>query len=69
MPSIKEEKAIISIKKRSLYDIKKEKYVFVNKLIYWYDDLMIKGYVNDNYIVEDYGKTWVLSKEELENGE
>lgn len=58
-----------TIKKRSLYDMKKKKDQFVNKLIYWDDDLMIIGYGLDNkYKAKDYGKTWVSGKEELENG-
>ena len=50
-------KAIKSIKNRCVYDIAKQKYVFVNMLIYYGKDLMIKGYT-DIYKVDDYGKTW-----------
>ena len=49
--------AIAAIKNRSLYDRQLNKYVFVNKLIYWGDELMIKG-VQYTYKVKDYGITW-----------
>lgn len=49
--------AISCIENRALFDIKKKKIVFVNKLIYIGEDLMIKSYF-DEYKVEDYGKTW-----------
>ena len=55
-----EEIALQAIRQRAVYDLKKNKYLFVNKLIYWKDDLMITGYAVQ-YKVSDYGKTWKLS--------
>lgn len=52
--------AIKCIKNRMLYDIEQNKNVFVNKLIYWEDELMING-INP-YKVKDYKKTWYLPK-------
>ena len=53
------EKAIKCIEKRSIYSIELKEYVFVNKLIYWEDDLMIIGYSDKSqFKVEDYGITW-----------
>ena len=49
--------ALECIKNRTLFDMRINKMVFVNKLIYWENDLMIRGY-NDAYKVEDYGITW-----------
>ena len=51
------ERALNCIKKRMLFDLRKNQMVFVNKLIYWEDDLMIRGY-DDYYKAEDYGITW-----------
>lgn len=58
--AIKIHKAIKCIKNRSAYNIKLKEYVFVNKLIYWADDLMLIGYSGDKsrFKVEDYGITW-----------
>lgn len=59
-------KAIKCIKHRCVYDIAENKFVFVNILIYYDKDLMIKGYTNI-YKVDDYGKTWRdCRKKELE---
>lgn len=49
--------ALECIKHRTIYDIEHDGLTFVNKLIYWGDELMIMGYVN-NYKVSDYGVTW-----------
>ena len=57
------EAALLAIARRSVYDIQKEDYPFVNKLIYWGDDLMILGFTTA-YHVADYGKTWKLGDEE-----
>lgn len=59
-------KAIQGIKNRSVYDIEEKCEVFVNTIIYYGDDLIIKGYaINSTFLVKEYGKTWVLTKEEL----
>ena len=50
-------RALECIKHRTIYDIEHDDLTFVNKLIYWGDELMIMGYVN-NYKVSDYGVTW-----------
>lgn len=55
--------ALLAIKRRVVYDLKLNEYVFVNKLIYWEDELMITGYAVQ-YKVADYGKTWKLSVDE-----
>lgn len=55
--------ALLAIKRRVVYDLKLNEDVFVNKLIYWKDDLMITGYASQ-YKVSDYGKTWKLSVDE-----
>lgn len=52
--------ALLAIKRRVVYDLKLNSYVWVNKLIYWKDELMISGYAV-HYKVSDYGKTWKLS--------
>ena len=52
--------ALQAIKRRVVYDLKLNSYVWVNKLIYWKDELMISGYAV-HYKVSDYGKTWKLS--------
>lgn len=53
------EKAIKCIKNLSAYNIELKEHVFVNKLIYWKDDLMLTGYSdNSHFKVEDYGITW-----------
>lgn len=57
--AIKIHKAIKCIKNRSAYNIKLKKDIFVNKLIYWGDDLMLTGYSEKSqFKVEDYGITW-----------
>ena len=55
--------ALLAIKRRAIYDLKLNSYVWVNKLIYYGDDLMITGYAVQ-YKVSDYGKTWKLSVDE-----
>ena len=55
--------ALLAIKRRVVYDLKLNSYVWVNKLIYYGDDLMITGYAVQ-YKVADYGKTWKLSVDE-----
>lgn len=55
--------ALQAIKRRVAYDLKLNSYVWVNKLIYYGDDLMITGYASQ-YRVSDYGKTWKLSVDE-----
>lgn len=55
--------ALLAIKRRAIYDLKLNEYAWVNKLIYWKDELMITGYAH-NYKVSDYGKTWKLSVDE-----
>lgn len=52
-------RAINGIESRAVYNIKEKKIVFVNKLIYWGNDLMIIGYSSEsNFKVDDYGITW-----------
>lgn len=52
-------RAISCIEARAVYNIKENKIVFVNKLIYFGDDLMIIGYSKEsNFKVDDYGITW-----------
>ena len=50
-------RAISCIENRTLFDIVANKIIFVNKLIYIGNDLVIKGYVYE-YKVADYGKDW-----------
>ena len=58
--------ALLAIKQRAVYDLNLNEYVWVNKLIYWEDELVILGYAV-NYKVSEHGKTWRLtSDEELE---
>lgn len=52
--------ALLAIKRRVVYDLNLNSYVWVNKLIYWKDELMITGY-SVKYKVSEYGKTWKLS--------
>lgn len=59
-----QEAALEAIKRRSVYSAKLKGYTFVNKLIYWADDLMLVGY-EAHYRVDEYGKTWALAKEEM----
>lgn len=54
--------ALKCIKLRGVHDIEDNKLIFVNKLIYWGDDLMIGGY--KFYKVEDFNKTWNYPKPE-----
>ena len=62
-------KAIKGIGNRCVYNIEEKCDVFVNIIIYYENDLIIKGYTtNSIFLVKDYGKTWALTKEELENG-
>ena len=59
-----EEIALLAIKRRVVYDLKLNSYVWVNKLIYWKDELMISSGYAVQYKVSDYGKTWKLSVDE-----
>ena len=52
--------ALLAIKHRFVYDIKLNKYVWANRLVYWGDELVISGFAG-RYRVSDYGKTWKLS--------
>lgn len=56
--------ALLAIKRRVVYDLKLNSYVWVNKLIYWKDELMIVSGYASQYKVSDYGKTWKLSVDE-----
>ena len=59
-------KAIKGIKRRSVYNVEKKSHVFVNTIIYYENDLIIKGYDEDSvFLVKEYGKTWALTEEEL----
>ena len=59
-------KAIKGIEHRSVYNIEEKRDVFVNTIIYHGNDLIIKGYSeHSTFLVKGYGKTWVLTKEEL----
>ena len=53
-----DQKALLAIRRRVVYDLKAKSYVYVNKLIYWADELMIIGYGNAHYKANDYGITW-----------
>ena len=60
-------KAIKGIEHRSVYNVEEKNYVFVNTIIYYENDLIIKGYAEcSTFLVKDYGVTWVLTKGELE---
>lgn len=61
-------KAINGIKHRCVYNVEEKCYVFVNTIIFYGNDLIIKGYAeNSVFLVKEYGKTWVLTKEAREN--
>lgn len=61
-------KATKGIEHRSVYSVEEKCEVFVNTIIYYENDLIIKGYAeNSVFLVKDYGKTWALTKEETEN--
>ena len=60
-----QEAALEAIKRRSVYSAKAKGFVFVNRLIYWSEELMLIGYV-EGFRVDEYGKTWALTEEELE---
>ena len=58
--------AIKGIEHRSVYNVEEKRDVFVNTIIYYENDLIIKGYAeHSTFLVKDYGVTWVLTKEEL----
>lgn len=60
------EAALLAIEHREVYDLKLNRWVWVNKLIYWGDELMILGYAMEaQYKASEYGSSWRLS----ENGE
>lgn len=60
------EAALLAINHRAVYDISLNRYVYVNKLIYWGDELMILGYTAQ-YKASEYGKSWRLAEDgELE---
>lgn len=60
------EAALLAIEHREVYDLRLNRFVWVNKLVYWGDELMILGYsMEAEYKVYDYGSSWRLS----ENGE
>ncbi len=51
--------AISCIENRAVFDIKQNKIVLVDKLIYIGDYLIIKSYLGfDEFKVDDYGITW-----------
>ena len=50
-------RAIGCINNRAIFDMEKNQVVFVNKLIYIENALIIKGYLKD-YKVDEYGKSW-----------
>ena len=59
-------KAIKGIEHRSVYNVEEKRDVFVNTIIYYENDLIIKGYAeNSSFLVKEYGVTWVLTKGEL----
>lgn len=60
--SIIHEMALAAIRHRAVYDINRQAFVFVNRLIYWDIDLVILGYA-EHYYAEDYGVTWTLTKD------
>ena len=55
-----EEIALLAIKRMFVYDLKLNKYVCVNRLVYWGDELVIAGFAV-RYRVSEYGETWKLS--------
>ena len=55
--------ALLAIKQGAVYDLEINRYFWVNKLIYWKDELMIVGYAV-NYKVSEHGKTWRLTADE-----
>lgn len=59
------EAALLAIKNRVVYDLKLNEYVWVNKLIYWEDELMILG-VSGQYKASEYMKAWKLTDDEKE---
>lgn len=59
---IEHEMALAAIRHRAVYDINRQTFVFVNRLIYWDGYLMILGY-DDHYAAGDYGITWRLTKD------
>lgn len=60
------EAALLAINHRQVYDLKLNRFVWVNKLIYWGDELMVLGY-GTQYKVSEYGKSWRLAEDgELE---
>lgn len=60
------EAALLAIEHRAVYDLKLNGWVWVNKLIYWGDELMILGYAMEaQYKASEYGRLWRLT----ENGE
>lgn len=57
------EAALLAIEHREVYDLKLNRLVWVNKLIYWGDELMILGYAMEaEYKVSEYGISWRLSE-------
>ena len=59
----KVKKALLAIKYRRMYLIISDRYIFVNKLIYYGNDLMIVGIERGiECKVEEYGKIWRLRK-------
>lgn len=61
------EAALLAIEHREVYDLKLDRWVWVNKLIYWGDELMILGYAMEaQYKASEYGRSWRLSEKEDE---
>jgi hypothetical protein len=61
-------RAISCIENRAVFDIKQNKIVLVDKLIYIGDYLIIKSYLGfDEFKVDDYGKTWREVRESEEH--
>lgn len=61
------EAALLAIEHREVYDLKLDRFVWVNKLVYWGDELMILGYAMEaQYNASEYGRSWRLSEKEDE---
>lgn len=61
------EAALLAIEHRQVYDLKLNRCVWVNKLVYWGDELMILGYAMEaEYKASEYGRSWRLEEKEDE---
>lgn len=64
------EAALLAIEHREVYDIRLNRCVWVNKLVYWGDELMILGYAMEaEYKASEYGTSWRLIENPEAEGE